>query len=49
MYFVNFTATTATNVYNALWYNILSGGSRGGSRVIAVPVKAIFLQKSVIF
>ena len=44
-----FTATTATNAYNALCYKILSGGRRGGRRVIAVALKAIFLQKSFIF
>ena len=49
MYFMNFTATTATNTYNTLWYNILSSGRRGGRRVILVAVKAIFWQKSRIF
>ena len=48
MYLVNFTATTATNVSNTLWYNILSGGRRGGRRVILVAVKA-FLGKNHAF
>ena len=49
MYLVNFTATTATNVSNTLWYNILSGGRRGGRRVILVAVKAIFGKNHAFF
>ena len=49
MNFVNFTATTATNVSNTLRYNTLSGGRRGGRRVTVVAVEGHFYQKMAIF
>ena len=49
MFFINFTATTATYRVNYLIIWGLSGGRRGGRRVILVAVKAIFWQKSRIF
>lgn len=44
-----FTATTATFGVNTLISNILSGGSRGGSRVTMVAVKANFILKTHYF
>ena len=49
MYFVIFTATTATFGVNILKYNKLRGGSRGGSRVTTVAVKAVFCPKIIHF
>ena len=41
-HFVIFTATTATFGINTLISNVLSGGSKGGSRVTEVAVEAVF-------
>ena len=49
MIFLNFTATTATFGVNMLKYRLLSGGSRGGSRVIMVAVEAVFHSKPRVF
>ena len=48
-HFVNFTATTATFGLKSLIYRMLSGGSRGGSRVTKVAVEAFFEAKNAIF
>ena len=48
-HFVIFTATTATFGVNNLIFNILSGSSRGGSRVTKVAVEALFCQKHLHF
>ena len=48
-HFVIFTATTATFGLKYLIFNILSGGSRGGSRVTKVAVEAFFEAKNAIF
>ena len=49
MFFVIFTATTATFRLNILIFIMLSGGSRGGSRVTKVAVEAFFEAKNAIF
>ena len=49
MIFLNFTATIATFGFNMLKYRLLSGGSRGGSRVIIVAVEGVFHSKTTCF
>ena len=49
MFFINFTATTATYRVNYLIIWGLSGGRRGGRRVTEVAEEGHFYKKMAIF
>ena len=49
MFFINFTATTATFGFNYLILIELSGGRRGGRRVTEVAEEGHFYKKIAIF